>query len=260
MIVLSETPSFRKPPVIEVSFGIQFSRIEQWQTRHFGEFWSRVKDKFKGSADAPPLEFQAGGPPTVQLLLLPPLRRVIFATEDQTSLLQVQDNRFHFNWRQLKTEDTYPRFGSLFPQFKEWFGVFSEFLQEKKLGEAKPIRFELTYINHIGVAEDFSKELERTVKLFNWSAVSPQYLAAPTTVTAAWQFDMPDKLGVMGANLTHVKTAESKELLVLALNCVGESVDLSQMDLWFESAHRSIVFGFTDLTTEAAHKLWEREQ
>lgn len=255
---MPETPSFRNPPVIEVSFGIQFARIERWQTRHFGEFWSRVKDEFKFSADAPPLEFPTA--PTVELLLLPPLRRVLFASEDQTSLLQVQDNRFHFNWRKIRPENSYPRFASLFPQFKKWFSLYGGFLKEKELGEAKPLRFELTYINHIDVSGNFSTVLEQTVKLFNWSAVSPRYLDAPTTATAAWQFNMPDGLGTMNANLTHVKTEQSKELLVLALSCVGEQVDLSRLDTWFKTARESIVFGFTDLTTDAAHKIWERER
>lgn len=239
---------------------MQFPRIGQWQTRHFGDFWSQVKADFPGTADAPPVELVSPGVPQIQLLLLPPLRRVIFSSSDQATLLQVQDNRFHFNWRKVNEESSYPRFTLLFPQFKKWLEAYREFLRQKKLGEEKPSRFELTYVNHLDVSGDLSTALEKYVKLFNWSAVSPSFLSAPKSVTSAWQFEMPEGLGTMVANLAHVKTLDNRELLVLALNCFGERVEMAQFDHWFDIAHRSIVFGFTDLTTDTGHKLWGRER
>lgn len=256
---MPETPSFRNPPVIEVSFGIQFGRLSQWQTRHFGDFWNRVKDEFPGSADAPPLEFANQATPQIELLVMPPLRRVLFASPDQIFLLQVQDNRFNFNWRKLGADREYPRFRSLFPQFQKWLAVHAEFLREKKLEDVKPTRYELTYVNHIDLSGDFSGALERYVKLFSWSNVAPQFLTAPITATSAWQFQMPDQFGIMTANLTHVKTIDNKDLLVLALSCFGDRVEIPQ-DEWFNAAHQSIVFGFTDLTTELAHNSWGREK
>lgn len=260
MIVLPETPSFRKPPVIEVSFGMQFARLEQWQTRYFGDFWNQVKTSFPVSADAAPLEVVNVGLPKLEMSFLPPLRRVLFYSEDQSTLLQVQDNRFHLNWRKIRAEDTYPRFARVFALFKEWLAVYRDFAKEKDLGEVNPQRYELTYINHIDTAGDFSRALEENVKLFNWTRVAPKYLSAPKTVGAVWQFDMKDGLGTMNANLTHARNAEGNDLLVLGLNCVGEKVETVTLDQWFEAAHRSIVFGFTDLTTEEAHHLWGRER
>lgn len=160
----------------------------------------------------------------------------------------------------MRPEDSYPRFAALFPEFKKWLETFQDFLKQKKLSIEKPLRFELTYVNHIDVDANFSEALQKYVKLFNWSGVTSDYLPPPNTVNAAWQFNMAENSGLMHANLTHVKNSENKELLVLALSCTGEQPELEGIDHWFDIAHKSIVFGFKDLTTQAGHELWGLEQ
>jgi len=50
-----------------------------------------------------------------------------------------------------------------------------------------------------------------------------------------------------------------KEILQVDLTARGKAKpDYSDMDSWLEIAHEWIVKGFTELTTTAGHKRWER--
>lgn len=257
------TPAYRKPPVIEVSAGIQFPRLLKWQTSHFGDLWdSKFRSEYPRVTDAPPVENAYEGPPRIEFSLsqLPPLRRVMLRSMDDCYLVQVQDSRFHLNWRKAAESQQYPRFPEVYRRFKSAWEMFGEYVASNNLGQVSAERFELTYVNNIAVDSSigFAHSLENFVRLFNWSEVNPQYLAPPRSASSVLQFEMPGGAGAMNANLTHVRGPQNRDIMVLALNCAGKPRPGHTPDQWFEEAHQMIVRGFTDLTTPTAHKLWER--
>ena len=46
--------------------------------------------------------------------------------------------------------------------------------------------------------------------------------------------------------------------MVLNMTCSGQASVEYSFPNWFDTAHEWIVRGFTDLTTDEAHKLWGR--
>ena len=65
-----------------------------------------------------------------QLLPAPPTQRYWFLTEDGTKLVQVQADRFMFNWRQVKGDEIYPRYESLVPEFQSLLETFLRYAAE----------------------------------------------------------------------------------------------------------------------------------
>lgn len=96
-----------------------------------GRFWSGVSEEFPGRELRPAVQAVASGS-EVTLSLLPQLRALLLAPDGAT-LLQLQQDRFYYNWRRSDFESQYPRFsdhdgregvGSLAIQ---QFGRFAEF-------------------------------------------------------------------------------------------------------------------------------------
>jgi uncharacterized protein (TIGR04255 family) len=251
-------PEYGTPPVLEVVAGVQFSPLAKLQTRHLGEFFARARKDFPTTRDMPPL-VDVPETPTIEFLALPPLRRVFLLSEDQNYVMQLQDTRFNFNWKRVKPDDTYPRYGAVFAKFQENWGAFSDYIELENLGPIVPNRYEFTYVNHIELkGESFGSELQAKVKMFHWDGVDPEFLAPPNSVSGLWQFKMPDSKGSLNANLSHAKRPDGRDLLVLTMSCLGPASSKYAMRDWFDTAHEWIVRGFTDLTTSEAHKEWGR--
>src|SRR6185437_4481911 len=107
---------------------------------------------------------------------------------------------------------------------------------------------------------DVARSLEEHVQLFRFSPIEAQYLSPPQSVNTTWRFEMPNGRGTATANLSNAKSAAGENILVLAFTCHGTPSKSYGMDDWFESGHEWIVRSFTELTTNAAHKKWQRER
>src|SRR5437879_3366164 len=112
-------PDFENPPVLEVVCGVQFPAIAGLQTRHFGEFWDQCKQDFPLTHDAPPIPIVVDEAPSVEFLSLPPLRRMMMISTDNSYVVQVQEDRFNLNWRKSSPDQQYPRFENIFKRFRE---------------------------------------------------------------------------------------------------------------------------------------------
>ena len=250
-------PEFENPPVLEVVAGVQFERLALMQTRHFGQFWELIKSEFPTSHDAPPLP-DVTEPFSVEVLSLPPLRRMMLISADNHYVIQLQDSRFHVNWRKTRNSDAYPRFPNIFGRFEQYWNEFTRLVPDLELGSIKPTKYELTYVNHIDASsKDFATSVAKSVKMYRWEGVRAEFLPQPSSVSAVWQFSLPDSKGSLNANLSHARR-EKEDVLVLNMVCLGAASAAYGLGEWFETAHEWIVRGFTDLTTDEAHKRWGR--
>ncbi len=200
------------------------------------------------------------GGPRLEILTLPPLRRILLLSQDQNYVVQLQESRLHFNWRKVGDTDDYPRFEpTIFPKFLDVWGKFSTFVTKTGLGNVRPLRYELTYINHIEhSAADFAGSLESRVKLFQWSSIHAEFLTPPTSVNTVWTFELPDQRGAGQANLSQGTRADGRNVLVLGMSCGGPAGARYSLNDWFATAHEWIVRGFADLTTNTAQSEWGR--
>ncbi len=93
-------PPFDTPPLIEVATGIAFSPIPRFTVGHYGIFWSLMRKEFPGFRQLPELSQYEDDEEkaSIRIVDLPGLR-VALISEDDTEVIQLQSDRFIFNWR-----------------------------------------------------------------------------------------------------------------------------------------------------------------
>lgn len=94
------TVPFKAPPVNEVIVGKAFDRCDALLLPFFGRFWDLVQGDFPKVQHAPLLTDEGVSNVAVDPASQLPLPRVWFVSEDEHRLLQLQPDRFFFNWRQ----------------------------------------------------------------------------------------------------------------------------------------------------------------
>jgi uncharacterized protein (TIGR04255 family) len=259
-------PSYARPPLSEVACGVQFAPIGL-QTTHLGQFWTEIAQDYPSTQDAPPTPEVATTPGQrgqlgalgITVMIMPPLRRVLMLSKGRDFVVQVQDSRFHYNWRRLSPDSVYPRFPKVFDGFLNTWGMFSAFLKRARLSEPTPNRYELTYVNQLDALG--SIRVEQSVKLFDWKQLKAEFLTEPQQTNIGWSFLLPDGKGIMNVSINRVIRPEGGSAVLFTLACSGPAGKATTYSLndWFETAHEWIVRGFTDLTTPEAHKIWQRE-
>jgi uncharacterized protein (TIGR04255 family) len=249
-------PSYTTPPLTEVVCGVQFDTLPL-QTRHLGQFWTEVSNEYPLTQDLPPVP-EFGDFPSVNILVMPPLRRTFMATSSTEYAIQIQENRLHYNWRKLNPELTYPRFPTVFHRFLESWGLFSDFVRRQGLAEPRPKRYELTYVNELNSLGTLS--VEQAIKLFDWEQIEAEFLPKPQGTNIAWSFSLPEQKGTMNVSTNRFTKPDGRATVVLTLQCSGPSTaENYSLNEWFDTAHEWIVRGFTDLTTLQAQRIWKRE-
>ena len=251
-------PDYKNPPVIEVACGISFETIEKLRGPHFGLFWKKVRKKFPVCDHAQRLEIS---PPEFDLKNYLP--RMWFINEEKNMLIQLQNNRFFFNWRRMQQEEAYPRYNTIIKAFKTNLGIFHKFLEEENLGSVKSIKCELTYINHIPKGEGWESlgDINGVFRDLTWSS-NERFLLPPVGLGGQVLFALPDDSGRLNVTLQHGERKIDKHpMLILQITATGLGADKSNDAVWewFEVAHEWIVCGFTDLTGATIQKdIWQR--
>jgi uncharacterized protein (TIGR04255 family) len=261
-------PHYDRPPVIEVVCGIQFEAPSGFSSVHFGRFHDRVRGEYPSVEDNPPLAETFEGPLGVQaqgpiFFDLPPLRRVFLKTADENFLLQVQPTRFLANWRRVREGDQYPRFSAAFERFTRGWLEFRGALADSGLSAPRVNQYELTYINHIGRPEDeFPSAMSKYLRYLPWNEVAGGLLKPPKAAMSRVTFPLGSTTGSLHVTVSHgVKTQDQKSVMIVDLTARGAAeADWSDMQAWFDTAHEHIVRGFTELTSDAAHRGWGRKQ
>ena len=269
----SKLPGFKNPPVIEVALSVVFEPLAGYTSAHSGLFWSRVSDRFTRAKDQPPLaipaeeEFPTPQEPTIKVLGGPPPSRVWLLNDDETELIQLQQDTFSQNWRQQQSGKPYPRYEYVRGRFDKEFREFVAFSERERLGSPRPLHCEVTYVNHIMAGQGWSDfgELHKIL-----SVLSPErtaFLPFPDEVHFTTKVAIRDSTGQFIGRLTvsakpAFRRKDKERLIALTLTARGSPVGLGVDGVlaFFDIGHEWIVQGFADVTTEEMHRFWERTQ
>jgi uncharacterized protein (TIGR04255 family) len=136
----------KNPPIVEVVCGFVFEELGL-DPLLVGQYWSRRRDQYPKREIHPPVRPQPG---LTIVEGIGPIRSWFVSVGDET-VLQIQPDRFYFNWR--RRGDEYPRFGDhdgrqgVLGRALGEFGAFSAYC-EAELNVAPQLRIvELAKIN-----------------------------------------------------------------------------------------------------------------
>lgn len=266
-----QTPQYDNPPVVETVIGVQFPELRGFRACHFGLFWKTLDKRFSRAEDKPRVGKIAEEFPhnTVfpqglfaQQSTLPD--RVWYVSEDDSDLIQVQPNRFIYNWRRgSKKDGQYTSFEENSKNFSQQFETFREFCREQKLEDPGPEYCEVTYVNHLvpQAGETASDLFGKAFAGLNWR-FSDGWLLHPEAATFSRTFVIDDNRGRLYAEASIARAGKEDTELILFkltayvkhdLEATGKLADSLQL------AHDWVVRGFACLTDVAIQKdRWER--
>ncbi len=250
--------SFTRPPVVEVACGVQFQHLPL-DTARVGQFWERFRTDFPQTRDMPALphvvEHVAGtATAAFRVAVMPDLRRVLFVDPDGGRIVQLQSDRFMFNWHRANPSATYPRYSAVREQFLERWGDLQRFFDDIALPAPSVVQCDLTYINHIPAGQLWSEA--DVSKVLPWLDSSRLLFEDVELALRTSRDEIDGRLHFV------VRTGidgQAQRMLQLELTARGRphidglNVDVSR---WMDDAHRLILNEFVRLTGVEAHLEW----
>jgi uncharacterized protein (TIGR04255 family) len=241
---------FAKEPLTEVVFGVEFNALD-FSSVHFGLYWKAIEERFPTKPlDRPPVG-------KVELFnILPKLRRVWFESEDKKQLIQLQANRFHYNWRRQSQNDEYPHYADVYPRFIEEWTRFKNWWAATEGTPLQPVRYELTYLNQIDENFGWSGEGDYH-KVFSIVGQPLNELPVkPSAFNCSMGFILPEEQGDLTVRIDQgVKPKDGSQVVILNLTASHGDTD-ADIGEWFEAAHKSIVNTFLSLISQEAKDQW----
>jgi uncharacterized protein (TIGR04255 family) len=267
-VFLEPLPEYDTPPLDEVVCGILFKPIETLLVPHFGVFWERLKPEYPTCQEvaplAPAVERLDNSPiPDLKIFVLP---RIWFLHQNDSQIIQLQRDRFLYNWRKRRPSDEYPRYPQVIEKFQNHLLNFQSFLNELNIGTIIPVQYELTYVNLIlqGSGWDDMSDISHVFPDFAWRTSKQRFLPAPEGISWQTSFPLQNRMGRLRMHIQKAQRRDDKHpLFRFELTARGMASDSSHeaRRAWFDASHESVVRGFADVTADELQKtLWRRKQ
>jgi uncharacterized protein (TIGR04255 family) len=257
---------FENPPVVEVVCGVLFSPISSLRTAHVGVYWDQIREEFPLVEEAPPLPaaievYDPVQSLEVQLGFVPPLARTWFRRADGRGLIQLQRDRFAYNWKRSSPDDgEYPSYDRVIVDFERQWDVFRQFLAKEELGDVVLRQLELAYVNIIPdasvpagdpVFRDHAPDTLRS-----------RFLTKPDSFAWHTSYMLPEPAGRLHVQISSARQVDSGDP-IRRLDMVARGINeiaTTSMRPWFDLAHDWIVRGFADVTTANMQaEVWRRQ-
>lgn len=256
---------FGSPPVVEVVCGAQFALSKPLRTAHLGGYWDTIRDRFPVTEDMAPVPPLLDGDDVqaVEFMTMPPLRRAWFIEPAGRHLIQLQEDRFLYNWKRNDSGDEYPSFQKVVAGFNEHLAGLVRFLSSAGLGEPRFTMFEMSYVNIIQAANGL--DINRPWRFLTdhlCRGDANRFLPPPEAFSWSTSYPLPDSRGRLQVVAQTASSAANGEKVVrLELIARGRPNDTGENGraAWFEVAHEWITQGFADITSaEIQTQFWNR--
>lgn len=259
---------FRNPPVIETALSVQFAALPGFNATHFGQFFERIRSRFPYAVDQPRL-------PTV-LEMFPRRQRALVTSielrpspvpdrlwymdrkDNASTLIQLQPDRFGFNWRRQGAAD-YPRWSANFERCMNEFAGFVAFTESAGIGPVAPDLCEVIYVNDI-----LPRGEESTADVFARTLAGVEFhspLPSPASIAFNRVYDVePDSIRLYAETAIAFDPTKGEFVrftLTARVRPGGSSVEMVRSSL--QHAHDWILLGFEKLTSASAQvERWGR--
>ena len=254
-----EEVKFNQPPLNEIVFQIGFPAISGLTPVHAGLFWSQIRNEFPIVQSAARVGFPATFDTTAGLL---PDNRVWLIHKDNSQVIQIQNDRFMFNWRDVGEGVSYPGFERLYPTFKDHLKQFADFLESEEKRPNSYSGFELTYINHVrpGIWREWN-ELGDVFPAFDWRR-NPTAMPAVSGFRHFAQCTLPNDEGELRVTVdsrTHKQTKEKLFYYEIKVTDSDRELGLESIDSVFLPAHDRLVQTLISMTSKGIQDSWNRQ-
>lgn len=263
---------FGNPPVVEVVFSVVLDNpIPFFGFGFVMKLGEMFGDKYPFVQDHPILQkkIESFGRPgdimaQVEFRQRPPFPRIWFVSEDDTQVVQVQDDRFSFNWRKVTADTEYPRFDAVFSDFKETLNLFLKAARELGFKQVNPVQFEITYVSRIKQGAGFVtfRDLGKIFPFLNLTDLLRNSLPDPPTgVNCTVSYDL--HAGRLHCTVKTAKVQNTRWVdLNLSVRGIGDVKSFGEgMDRWYINAHDKLVDVFLEITdTDVQDKQWLRKE
>jgi uncharacterized protein (TIGR04255 family) len=252
---------FEAPPVMEVVFGVLFASLPSLRVPYVGAFWDLVRTDFPIVDEVPPLPAQLDGEPgfRIEIEVNPQLPRTWLKASDESALLQLQRDRFLYNWKRPGTHRPYPSYDHVMPRFEKYWALFASFVERERLGSIEVRQYELTYVNHIPRETIPSRDPLFVDHIRDASRA--RFLPEPESYLYRTIYELPEGMGRLSVSAGTSRTPSGEEPIRLDMTARGIAGGgkPERMRDWFNVAHDWIVRGFADLTTaRMQNDVWRR--
>ena len=248
---------FATPPINESYMGFQYTLApNEWNTLDYGEFYSTVRSDFPIFQEHDEIAPFAEGN---QIMFggLPPLRRVWLIKKDSRELLQIQRDRFLYNWRKIQVSDSYPRFENLSQSFKNYWNSFESYCLDKKKSKPQIQYVEFTYTNVIDDKNGFDGVLTGLSKITSFIDFSNLHRGIKGFNLALNLESKSNKQTVIQVVLRDGMNVQTKKhVLYIELKSVIKLDDKDKAFQWLDQIRLELRDLFCDLTAAEAHKVW----
>lgn len=240
---------FRKAPIVELVLGIQFdSPVIDSEVTY--DFYNDVKKQFPLIQEQPILQSIIETPynPSETSILSGFQSRKWFLNVDNNKLIQIQSDRFLFNWRKTNDNTNYPHYQKVLSEFLDNFEII-----KNRINVNKHInQLELTYVDHI-ILDDFGLSIYDLSKIFNfWSFPIPL-----KSINNNLLFPKEDINGVLQLKLqSAIRNADHKKLITCETTCRGMKKNEENIVDWFNRSHEIILHFFELMISENAKEKW----
>jgi uncharacterized protein (TIGR04255 family) len=257
-------PSFDNPPLAEVVVSFQLEHPLNIGALDVAELWDDFdKTHFPTYREMPPLEpILPDNVRVLELSHLPNMPRFWFEGVNKDELLQIQRDRFLYNWRRptenIDNTNCYPRYESVMKGFMKYNEIYCDFVKKKNLGDANRTFMELSYINLVEIPEGGIQDIGTIFKGIELRD-NETILPTPNNIQYTRSFNIPDRPLKLNINLSsRQRISDGKSVFQYELLVRGPVNNLSSKDMvkWFDDARMWINHSFVDSTTEFMHKTW----
>jgi len=255
--------------------GVQFERLERLKGVHFGVWWEEFQEDFPKVEEhnalpsiVEPLDMTQPVEIKLQVSDRPPPVRWWFLNQDATRLIQIQNNRFVFNWRKrASSTERYPSYDVLMVDFMKHLKSFCAFVAKGKHGAFVPKMSEITYVDHIVAGKGWTdhSEMHKVISPVSLD-YSDDYLPPLESLTfnSSYIFKKDEKaLGRLRVNANPAFRGKEKEpIVVMNVSAFARPLapDIEGIHKALDQAHEWAVRGFASVTPKAMHEVWERTQ
>lgn len=262
-------PNFNNPPLVEQVITVIFEELSQFSIGDFGLFWDRIRVQFPVCSTQSPLEpvvesFGGFASPGVQVRLVghDVLPRCMYRSSDSGEIVQLQRDRFTFNWSYLGGSD-YPHFEATLSRYQELLQTFSEFIADRGLSPLVIRQCEVTNVNIVPVSQ-FGSTFADSDKVFQThqlTALVDELELEHTTISTQFCIRVKSEVGEpVGRLYTSINPVQSGSgELAWRFELTARSVPLKDeaaTNSFFAVARSAINSAFMASTTPVAHKTW----